>query len=102
MTDDSKATKDIKFASMFSEAPGDAQRQAREDRKKKERRTQLTKKQRKRGAIRTTQINFRCSPAFRDDANTMAKALGISVADLMEQALDLLKEAKGLDGDRTT
>ena len=56
------------FTSLFPGPPGDQQREARKVRIKAERRAQLTEKQRRRGgnAVRTTQINFRCSPAFRE------------------------------------
>jgi predicted HicB family RNase H-like nuclease len=85
------------FASMFDGPPGEKQREARKARMKAERRTQLTEKQRKRGdgGVRTTQINFRCSPAFRELAAGMAKQLGCSIADVMEQALELLASEKG-------
>ena len=49
---------------------------------------ELTEKQRKRGATRTDQINFRCSPAFRAQVAELSKQLDISIADLMERALD--------------
>lgn len=45
--------------------------------------------------MRTTQINFRCSPAFRELAAGMAKHLECSIADVMEEALDVLASAKG-------
>lgn len=86
------------FLSMFAGPPGEAQRSAREARAKRERRTQLTKKQRKRGGVRTTQINFRCSPAFKADVKGMSEFLGCSMADVLEDALSLLAEAKGYDG----
>jgi hypothetical protein len=85
------------FDAMFAEAPGDRQREARKARIKAERRTTLTERQRRRGgnAVRTTQINFRCSPAFRELAAGMARRLDCSIADVMEQALDMLASAKG-------
>src|SRR5262245_66674033 len=85
------------FASMFAGPPGERQRAARKARAKAERRTQLTEKQRRRGgnAVRTTQINFRCSPAFRELAAGMAKHLECSIADVMEEALEMLAGAKG-------
>lgn len=90
------------FKSMFKELmPGDRQRQAREDRKKREKRSQLTAKQRRRSAVRTAQVNFRCSPALRDQLNHMAKALDISVADLLEDAIGRFAEAEGFNGDTT-
>jgi hypothetical protein len=88
------------FASMFDGPPGDRQREARAARKKAERRTQLTEKQRKRGgsAARTDQINFRCSPTFHALAAGMAKHLDCSIADVMEEALQMLASAKGYGG----
>jgi hypothetical protein len=85
------------FASMFPGPPGERHREARNARVKAERRMQLTEKQRRRGgnAVRTTQINFRCSPAFRELAAGMAKHLKCSIADVMEEALDVLASAKG-------
>src|SRR5262245_39334093 len=85
------------FAKLFPGPPGDQQREARKSRIKAERRAQLTEKQRRRGgnAVRTTQINFRCSPAFRELAAGMAKHLECSIADAREGALDLLASAKG-------
>jgi hypothetical protein len=76
---------------------GVGQCEARKVRVKAERRAQLTEKQRKRGgnAVRTTQINFRCSPAFRELAAGLAKHLECSIADVMEEALDMLASAKG-------
>jgi predicted HicB family RNase H-like nuclease len=89
------------FASMFDGPPGERQREARAARKKAERRTQLTEKQRKRAggnAVRTDQINFRCSPAFHELAAGMAKHLGCSIADVMEEALQMLASSKGYGG----
>jgi hypothetical protein len=86
------------FSDMFPTPPGMAQRDAREKRALKERRTQQTDKQRRRKAVRTTQINFRCSPAFKDRAAVMAKDLDCGIADLMEMALEELTRAKGIKG----
>jgi len=86
------------FASMFSGPPAEEQRIARQERTRKEKRTQLTDKQRKRGAVRTAQINFRCSPAFRELASGMAKYLDCSIADVMEQALEMLANAREYGG----
>ena len=86
------------FASMFDGPPGAKQRASREARKKAEKRTQLTEKQRKRGAVRTDQIGFRCTPAFHQLASGMAKNLKCSIADVMEQALEMLAKAKGYGG----
>jgi len=88
------------FASMFGGPPGEKQRAARTARKKAEKRTQLTEKQRKRGgnAARPDQINFRCSPAFRDLVAGMTKHLDCSIADVMDEALQMLAKAKGYGG----
>lgn len=82
------------FAALFSGAPGPAQRNAREERARRERRTQMTEKQRQRQrrAVRTAQMNFRCSPAFLADAKAMAQERECSIADLMELALEALRE----------
>ncbi len=87
------------FAAMFAGPPGEAQREARETRARKERRTQLTEKQRRRGAVRTAQLNFRCSPAFKQRTALMAAQLDCSIADLMEMAIEELARAKGLGRD---
>lgn len=91
------------FKSMFKDLmPGDRQRKVREERKQREKRSQLTAKQRRRSAVRTAQVNFRCSPALRDQLNHMAKALDISVADILEDAIGRFAEAEGFNGERTT
>ena len=86
------------FVSMFSGPPGDKQRETRKVRMRKERRTQLTEKQRQRTATRTQQINFRCSPAFREQVAELSKQLDMSIADLMQRALDLLAREQGGQG----
>jgi len=93
------------FTSMFNEPPGAAQREAREARARKERRTQMSEKQLKRSGVRTSQINFRCSPEFKAKADAMkahmAKVKGgreWSVADVLEAALDLLADTHGFKG----
>ncbi len=90
------------FASMF--APGAsglaARREARGARQKKEARTQLTDKQRSRSAVRTAQLNFRCSPEFKAKLDGLKAFLGksMSIADIMEEALDLIAEKKNYAG----
>lgn len=86
---------------MFKGPPGEEQRAARQIRAKKERRTQLTPKQRKRGGVRTTQINYRCSPAYRAAVDRCVTAAGgtTSIADIMEEALALYVEQQGLGED---
>jgi predicted HicB family RNase H-like nuclease len=86
------------FVSMFNGPPGDKQREIRKTRMQKERRTQLTEKQRRRGATRTEQINFRCSPEFRKQVAKLTKQLDISIADLLERALELLATEQGREG----
>ena len=75
-------------------------RPARETRARKERRTQLTEKQRRRRAVRTTQLNFRCSPEFKERTTRLARQLDQSIADVMEMAIEELARAKGLEAGR--
>ena len=62
----------------------------------------LTEKQRERSssAVRTEQINFRCSAAFKAKAKAMQKHKGEnrSIADVLEQALDMLAKHEGYNG----
>jgi predicted HicB family RNase H-like nuclease len=89
------------FAAMFPAPPGNpVQLQAREVRQRREKRAQMTERQRKRQAVRTAQLNFRCSPAFKARAAAMAGQLECSLADLFELALDALAHAKGLEDPR--
>jgi len=83
------------FDVMFPEPPA-SRRTAREARAKKERRTQLTNKQRNRGAVRTEQICFRCSPGFKARLHVMRDHMDASIADVLEDALMLLERAKGV------
>lgn len=87
------------FEMMFKGAPGANRRRSREVRAQKERRTQFTEKQRRRKAVRTTQINFRCSPAFRDLAKGLSDKLDCSIADVMEEALQMLAQKRGFKGE---
>lgn len=94
-------TEDVdSFASMF-DGPPSSRRPKREARAQKERRTQQTAKQRHRGAIRTEQINYRCSPQYKAKLKAMQKFLGDgwAIADVAEAALDALAQAKGFEGD---
>lgn len=86
------------FAAMFGGPPGEKQRASREARKKAEKRTQLTDKQRNRGAVRTDQIGYRCTPEYHQLARGLAKHLDCSIADVMEEALQMLAKAKGYGG----
>ena len=67
-------------------------------RAQKERRTQLTDKQRSRSAAHTSQINFRCLPEFKTRLNGLKAFLGkgASIADIMEEAFDLIAEREVL------
>ena len=85
------------FASMFAAGFG-AQPDRIDKRMKAEKRSMQTAKQRKRGAVRTSQINFRCSPEFRALASGLAKHCDVSVADVMEEALAMLAKAKRFKG----
>ena len=87
------------FESMFKGPPGANRRQSRDTRAQKERRTQFTEKQRRRKAVRTTQINFRCSPAFRDLAKVLSEKLDCSIADVMDEALQMLAQKKKYKGE---
>ncbi len=86
------------FAAMF-EGPPVSRRQAREVRIQKERRTQLTEKQRGRSAVRTAQINYRCSPEYKARLHGLQEFMGgAAIADIQEEALELLIKAKGYKG----
>ena len=81
------------FASLFG--AGYAKQPDRiEKRLRAEKRSALTQKQRKRGAVRTAQINYRCTPSFKALATALAKHCDASVADVMEEALAMLAKAK--------
>lgn len=85
------------FASMFQ--TGYAAEPARiVKRQRAERRSAQTDKQRKRGATRTAQINFRCTPAFKQLAADLAKHCDASIADVMDEALALLAQSKKFSG----
>ncbi len=81
------------FAAMFPGPPGEDRRVAREVRARKERRTQLREKQRRRKAVRTTQLNFRCSPEFKERTARLARRLEMCIADAMEAAIAELEDA---------
>lgn len=89
------------FTSMFLEPPGQ-RRQARQQRAKRERRTQLTDRQRDRAAVRTEQINFRCSREFKTLLRTMQDHLGKrdwSIANILEEALEDFAAKHGVRGE---
>lgn len=85
------------FISMFGGKKPSSRRDQRQARAEKERRTQLTDKQRHRGAVRTENLNFRCSPEFKAKLAGMQDHLEgkPSYADILEDALDMLAKAKG-------
>jgi len=85
------------FASMFQTGYA-AEPERIEKRQRAERRSSLTPKQRKRGATRTAQINYRCTPAYKQLASDLAKHCDASIADVMEEALALLAKAKRFSG----
>jgi hypothetical protein len=90
------------FASMF-QAGFAAEPERMEKRLRSEKRSTQSAKQRKRGAVRTTQINYRCSPPHRKLAAGLAKHLSdpertVSTADLMEDALIMYAKAMKFDG----
>jgi hypothetical protein len=85
------------FASMF-QAGFAAEPERIEKRLRSEKRSTQTPKQRKRGAVRTTKITFRCSPEFHALAKALGQHTGLSVADLAEEAFDLLAKAKKFTG----
>ena len=85
------------FASMFAAGFG-AKPDRIERRMKAEKRSALTDKQRKRGAVRTAQINYRCTPAYKGLASELAKHCDASIADVMEEALALIAKAKKFKG----
>lgn len=85
------------FENMFPEGLGKA-REAREQRAKKEKRTQLTDKQRKRGGKRTRDISFRCSPEFIELVHALKTHFDCSIADVLQEAAELYAESKGFRG----
>lgn len=85
------------FASMF-QAGFAAEPERIEKRVRSEKRSAQSVKQRKRGAIRTTQINYRCSPSYRELASGLAKNGDMSIADVMEEALAMYAKAKKYTG----
>lgn len=89
------------FSQQFKNLP----LRKREDRAKKERRAALTEKQRHPGhkrAVRTTQMGFRCAPAFHKFTKELAAHMDCSVSDVVEEAVYLLAKNKkfkgGIDG----
>ena len=85
------------FAAMFSAGFGSTQEKI-EVRAKKERRSNLSERQRSRGAIRTAQLNFRCSPEFKARTAALSAHLDCSVADMFEMAVEALAKARKFQG----
>ncbi|KAB2942940.1 MAG: hypothetical protein K8F92_14765 [Hyphomicrobium sp.] len=92
------------WVAMFTAQPA-ARNEARKLREKAERRSQLTEAQRLRKvAVRTAQIGFRCSPSFFADVHGIKSHLAeqrgcaVSVADVLEEALDMLKRRHDYKG----
>ena len=85
------------FAEQFRGMP----LRRREERAKKERRAQLTEKQRHPGhkrAVRTTQMGFRCAPEFHQFTKQLAAHMDCSVSDVVEEAVYLLAKNKKFKG----
>ncbi len=95
MTDRADEQEVESFLNMFATL---SQSDRTERRIKAEKRSALTDKQRKRGAVRTAQINYRCSPAYKALASDLAKHCNVSIADVMEEALAMLAKAKKFKG----
>ena len=87
-----------RFAGVFGSEPAEKQKAAREERARKERHSQLTEKQRRRGAVRTAQLNYRCSPEHKQLVLDLSKFLDSGIADMMEEAMALLAKTKGFKG----
>lgn len=82
------------FASMFQ--AGFAAEPARiANRIRSERRSTQSAKQRKRGAVRTAKMTFRCSPEFHASAMELGQRVGLSFADMAEEAFALLAKKYG-------
>ncbi|MGD9806454.1 MAG: hypothetical protein AB7E81_24120 [Hyphomicrobiaceae bacterium] len=76
------------FLSMFTRKPDPRQRlERRHDREKDASKSRAQLNRRK--AERTAQINFRCSPAFKDRLKDIVDLEGSAMADVLERALEL-------------
>jgi hypothetical protein len=76
------------FLSMFTRAPDPRRRlEGRHDRERDASKTRAQLNRRK--AERTAQINFRCSPAFKDRLKDIVELEGSAMADVLERALEL-------------
>ncbi|WP_423414853.1 hypothetical protein RLW55_16825 [Hyphomicrobium sp. B1] len=98
---------EAEFASLFG-VTRYAKAPATEARIKAERRAAMTDKQRSRGsrkgAARSEQMHFRCTPAFKAFSDAFARHLSgkadkrISTADMIEEAVYALAKQKGYRG----
>lgn len=79
------------FLSMFSRKPKSRLEQRRES----EADAQKSPKQLNRKAERTAQVNFRCSPDFRDRLKDVVERQNSSMADVLEEALALYLKSLG-------
>jgi hypothetical protein len=83
------------FLSMFRRPTA-----ARKERLAREIDAHKTPAQLSRKAERTSQVNFRCSPRFRDRLKAVVEAEDSSMADVLEKALELYEAAKARGTDR--
>lgn len=89
---------EIEFASMFgAKFTANA---AVEPRRKAEKRATMSDKQRARGGgrARSVQLNIRCTPAFKALSAGLASHMDVSVADVLEEAVEALAKKKGFTG----
>ena len=93
-----QAEDEIEFASLFAGSRY-ATKTKTATRMKAERRAAMTEKQLSRGGrARSVQMNFRCTPAFKALATGLANHLNVSVADIIEEAVEALAKRKGYGG----
>ncbi|WP_045836443.1 hypothetical protein [Hyphomicrobium sp. 99] len=89
---------EAEFASLF-EASRFATTTKIEKRSAAERRASATEGQRSRGGrARSVQMNFRCTPAFKAQSAGLAASMGVSIADMLEEAVAALAKRKGFKG----
>ncbi|WP_423415560.1 hypothetical protein RLW55_03255 [Hyphomicrobium sp. B1] len=89
---------EAEFASLF-EASRYATTTKIEKRSAAERKASQTEGQRSRGGrARSTQMNFRCTPAFKALASGLAGTMEVSIADMLEEAVAALAKRKGYKG----
>lgn len=95
---------EAEFASLFEASRFGAKTKT-DVRMQAERRAAMTDRQRsRRGRARSLQMNFRCTPAFKKLAAGLTEHLGekadkdVSLADMFEEAVELLAKHKGYKG----